>query len=109
MTTPYGSNVSLTTTFPSRQLDNESPDTSLRQAGLVPSTTILILPRSSGGRIVSTSADGSIMSYIWLLLTPLTALWGLINSIFASSQPSDSGNPNENRKRQANSDSTSGS
>merc|ERR1711983_768297 len=76
---PYGSNVSLSTTFPSRQLDQEPSDRSLRDAGLVPSTTILVLPRSRSSSSL-TPATGGIMDYVWLLLTPLTVVWGIISS-----------------------------
>merc|ERR1711860_219401 len=103
---PYGSNVSLSTTFPSRQLDQEPSDKSLRDAGLVPSTTILVLPKSRSSSSL-TPANGGIMDYVWLLLTPLTVVWGLISSfIFGQGQPPSVGN--QGRKRQANEASTSG-
>ena len=102
---PYGSNVSLSTTFPSRQLDQESSDKSLRDAGLVPSTTILVLPRSRSSSSL-TPTTGGIMDYVWLLLTPLTVVWGIISSFFGQGQPSSVGN--QGRKRQANESTTSG-
>jgi len=81
---PYGSNVSLQTTFPLRELDQEPRTKSLRDAGLVPSSTVLILPKNRG--TISTNPDG-IMGYIWLLLTPITVLWGIISSfVFGSDQ-----------------------
>merc|ERR1711983_37128 len=55
---PYGSNISLSTTFPSRQLDQESSDKSLRDAGLVPSTTILVLPRSRSSSSLTPTTGG---------------------------------------------------
>ena len=86
-------------------MDQEPRDKSLRDAGLVPSTTILVLPRS---RITSSLApsNGGIMDYVWLLLTPLTVVWGIVSSfIFGQGQPSEG---NQGRKRQANEPSTSG-
>ena len=64
---------------------NQEPRTkSLRDAGLVPSSTVLILPKNRG--TISTNPDG-IMGYIWLLLTPITVLWGIISSfVFGSDQ-----------------------
>ena len=89
MTTPYGSGVSLSTTFPSRELDNESRSTTLREAGLVPSTTILILPKNRA--VMSSNGSGTIMDYIWLLLTPITVIWNMISS-FIFGQPATSSN-----------------
>ena len=89
MTTPYGTSVSLSTTFPSRELDNESRSTTLREAGLVPSTTILILPKNRA--VMSSSGSGTIMDYIWLLLTPITVIWNMISS-FIYGQPATSSN-----------------
>ena len=97
--TPYGSNVSLSTTFPSRQLDQESKDKTLRDAGLVPSTTILVLPRATRGTLAAPTSGG-IMDYVWLLLTPITVIWGMITSFFGQGQ-------NQGRKRQANEPATS--
>jgi hypothetical protein len=100
LTTSYGSNISLSTTFPSRQLDIEARDTTLRSAGLVPSTTILV--RSRG--VVSTqNNDDGIMGYVWLILTPVTVLLNLLRTIFLGSNPAPGTAPtnNQNRKRQA--------
>ena len=96
MTTPYGSNLSLSTTFPSRELDKEPKTKSLRDAGLVPSTTILILPKN---RALASTGDNGIMDYVWLLLTPITILWNMINSFFSGHQPQSA--DNQSRKRQA--------
>jgi len=78
--TPYGTNVSLSTTFPSRALDDLSRTSSLRENGLVPSTTILILPKTRGTMSRTSGNSGGIMDYIWLLLTPLTAIWAMLSS-----------------------------
>jgi len=99
LTTPYGSNVSLSTTFPSRNLDDVERTSSLRENGLVPSTTILILPKNRG-TMSSSSGNGGIFDYIWLLLTPLTALWALLSSFMSGNtetQGASSGNQNTSR------------
>jgi len=89
--TPYGNNVSLSTTFPSRSLDNLSRTSSLRENGLVPSTTILILPKTKGTMSRTSGDTGGIMDYIWLLLTPLTAIWAMLSS-FLSGNSGNTGN-----------------
>ena len=54
-------------------------DAPLRSLGLAPSGTILVLPKQ--GTLARTRGDGSsIMDFVWLLLTPLTVLWGLLSS-----------------------------
>jgi len=88
--TPYGSNVSLSTTFPSRCLDDLSRDSSLRENGLVPSTTILILPKTRGAVSRTSGNSGGLMDYIWLLLTPLTAIWAILSS-FVSGNSGNTG------------------
>ena len=106
MQTTYGSNISLSTTFPSRNLDSEPREMSLRDAGLVPSPTILILPKNRG--TVSTSS-GNIMDYVWLLLTPLTALWAFLSNFLNGGNQNQRQRKNsEGRKRPAE-PSTSGS
>ena len=101
--TPYGSNVSLSTTFPSRILDDVSRDTSLRENGLVPSTTILILPRSRG---TVSRTSGGIMDYFWLLLTPITAIWGMISSFMSGDAGGQQGNANTTHQNTTNSNSS---
>jgi len=100
LTTPYGSNVSLSTTFPSRNLDDVERTSSLRENGLVPSTTILILPKNRG-TMSSSSGNGGIFDYIWLLLTPLTALWALLSSFMSGNTETQgaasAGNQNTSR------------
>ena len=70
---------SLSTTFPTMLLDEKPMDMPLRELGLAPSKTVLVLPKS--GSLVKSSGYGDgIMDYIWLLLTPLTVLWGILTS-----------------------------
>lgn len=77
-------NFSLSTTYPARQLDLEPRTAELRVVGLAPSGTVMILPknRSSGGALMP--SGGSLLSYIWLILTPVSFLWNLITSFFTS-------------------------
>merc|ERR1712037_1023818 len=98
LTTPYGSNVSLSTTFPSRNLDDVERTSSLRENGLVPSTTILILPKNRG-TMSSSSGNGGIFDYIWLLLTPLTALWALLSSFMSGNTETQGPSGNQNTSR----------
>merc|ERR1712172_466567 len=98
LTTPYGSNVSLSTTFPSRNLDDVERTSSLRENGLVPSTTILILPKNRG-TMSSSSGNGGIFDYIWLLLTPLTALWALLSSFMSGNTETQGASGNQNTSR----------
>ena len=104
--TPYGSNVSLSTTFPSRILDDVSRDTSLRENGLVPSTTILILPRSRGTVSRNSGSSGGIMDYFWLLLTPITAIWAMISSFMSGDAGGQQGNANTTYQNTPNSNSS---
>ena len=46
---PGFSRFSLSTTFPSRQLDSEDRGRTLRQLGLVPTATVLVLPAAAAG------------------------------------------------------------
>jgi hypothetical protein len=70
METPYGSNVSLSTTFPSRDLDSEPKDATLRDSRLVPSTTVLVLPRSRGTLARTSGSPGEgIFAYLWLCIS----------------------------------------
>ena len=48
----------------------------------------------------SSSGNGGIFDYIWLLLTPLTALWALLSSFMSGNtetQGAPSGNQNTSR------------
>jgi len=75
---------SLKTTFPRHSLDTLPKDSSLRSLSLVPSATVLVLP--AGG--VLATGDGGLVSFVWLLLSPLTFLWGLLSGLF---QPAGAG------------------
>lgn len=90
--------VSLSTTFPRQELDQKPRDTKLRDAGLVPSGTVLVLPKG----VVSNNNEG-IMAYVWLLLTPVTVLWNLIRSFIFPQTPTTDQQPTATagRKRQA--------
>jgi len=72
---------SLSTTFPRRMLDQEDKTATLKQLQMAPSATIMVLPV---GGLVS-QQDGGLMALIWLILTPFTVLWTMLNSFFASS------------------------
>jgi len=71
---------SLSTTFPRKMLDQEDKTATLKQLQMAPSATIMVLPL---GGIVS-QQDGGLMAFIWLILTPFTVLWAMLNSFFAS-------------------------
>jgi len=75
------SQVSLSTTFPRRQLDIEDKTRSLKELQMAPSATILVIP---AGGLVS-SSDGGFMSLVWLLLTPFTFLWAMLSNLFSGS------------------------
>ena len=79
MDSPFTS-FSLSTTFPTRSLDAMTPEMTLKQAGLAPSATVLILPKGGASGGGGGGSDGGLMSYLFLLLTPLTILWGFISS-----------------------------
>jgi len=51
----------------------------LRDLGLAPSGTILVLPKNSS-LVRSGGTGSSIMDYVWLILTPLTVLWNMLSS-----------------------------
>ncbi|XP_059079325.1 UBX domain-containing protein 4-like isoform X2 [Tigriopus californicus] len=70
---------SLSTTFPSKCLDTLPRSTTLRECNLVPSGTVLVLPKR-GQALSSRNTSVGLLSY--LLLTPFTFLWGLISSFW---------------------------
>ena len=92
-TISFRSGFSLFITFPRSLLDEKPMTTPLRELGLAPSGTVLVLPKT-GTLMKSNSNAGGIMDYIWLLLTPLTILWGLISS-FVTPTPSRPNNTRE--------------
>ena len=93
-TISFRSGFSLFITFPRSLLDEKPMTTPLRDLGLAPSGTILVLPKSTSV-MKSSSNGGGIFDYIWLLLTPLTILWGLLTSFVTPSPTRPSNNPRE--------------
>merc|ERR1719369_1166930 len=77
---------SLSTSFPQKNVDQEDQASTLKQLQMAPSATIMVLPL---GGLVS-QQDGGFLALIWLILTPFTVLWTMLNSFFgsASSQAS---------------------
>ena len=80
----FRSGFSLFITFPRSLLDEKSMDTPLRDLGLAPSGTILVLPKA-GSLVKSSGMGGGIMDFVLLLLTPLTLLWGMLTSFITPS------------------------
>ena len=93
-TVSFRSGFSLFITFPRSLLDEKPMTTPLRDLGLAPSGTILVLPKSTSV-MKSSSNGGGIFDYIWLLLTPLTILWGLLTSFVTPSPARPSNNSRE--------------
>ena len=81
------SGFSLYVTFPRSLLDEKPMDLPLRDLGLAPSGTILVLPKSTS-IINSVGSEHGFMYLVWLLLTPLTIFWGLLTSFVATTTPS---------------------
>jgi len=99
--TGFGRSFSLSTTYPRRQLDGEPMDTELRNLGLAPSGTIMVLPTAPSTAL---SSSGSLMDMLWLLLTPLTVVLSFLQSFFspqaaASQQQGTSTTSSNTRKR----------
>jgi len=99
--TGFGRSFSLSTTYPRRQLDGEPIDTELRNLGLAPSGTIMVLPTAPSTAL---SSSGSLMDMLWLLLTPLTVVLSFLQSFFspqaaASQQQGTSTTSSNTRKR----------
>lgn len=71
------SNFNLGSTVHSGPFTPDDYNTSLRDLGLVPSAIMVILPASSGssGRVV---ASGGIWDILWILLSPISFLFGLV-------------------------------
>ena len=85
--------------LPNKNFNQEPRTKSLRDAGLVPSSTVLILPKNRG--TISTNPDG-IMGYIWLLLTPITVLWGIISSFVFGSDHTNAATGQANARQTGN-------
>lgn len=93
------STFSLSTTFPRRQLDLEEKMKTLRDLQMAPSATVLVIPKVSNTS-VSLAGDGSLMSLIWLLLTPFTMIWTLLSSLLPiPSQESAPPPPSSNNRQ----------
>lgn len=92
--TGLGRNFSLSTTFPRRQLDDEPRTASLREVGLAPSGTVMILPTSQ-----VSMQTGSLMDFVWLLLTPFTFIWTFIQSFISTNVPNNAATSTNERKR----------
>ena len=72
----------------SQCLDNENQSSQLREHGLVPSGTVLILPKEDRS-LVGAGTDGGIMALVWLVLTPVTVLFNLVMSFFGGGGAAD--------------------
>ena len=90
----FRSGFSLFITFPRSLLDEKPMSTPLRDLGLAPSGTILVLPKTTS-LVKSSTNGGAMMDYIWLLLTPLTILWGLLTSFITPTPATQSNNSRE--------------
>jgi len=79
---------SLSTAFPTRQLDAEDRATvTLRALGLVPSATVLVMPQASSSTAVAHSAGGLLQ----LILTPFTYLWSIVSAFLFPANPNAAG------------------
>jgi len=93
------STFSLSTTFPRRQLDLEEKMKTLRDLQMAPSATVLVIPKVSNTS-VSLGGDGSLLSLLWLLLTPFTMIWTLLSSLLPlPSQESAPPPPSSNNRQ----------
>ncbi|KAG0719811.1 UBX domain-containing protein 4 [Chionoecetes opilio] len=96
------STFTLASTVQPRPFTPEDHTTSLRDLGLVPSAILAILPSASSGpgRLVSTG--GTVWDILWLLLTPITFLYGFLqdNLLGRRGQPTErTGEPRPKRAR----------
>ncbi|XP_050720084.1 UBX domain-containing protein 4-like [Eriocheir sinensis] len=96
-------NYTLASTVQHRPFTASDNSTSLRDLGLVPSAILVILPSapSSSGRVVS--AGGGIWDMLWLLLSPLTFVYGLVQHYLLGRReqsPERTGEPEPKRPRE---------
>ena len=79
----------------------EPRNASLRTVGLVPSCTVMVIPRGGTGSSLSAlrPSTGDILSYVWLLLTPVTLLWNVVLSFFTARTASGSGSASASNAR----------
>lgn len=99
VTLPFSS-FTLASTVQPRPFTVDDYNTSLRDLGLVPSAILAVLPSSSPGpgRLVSTG--GGIWDMLWFVLTPITFLFGLIQTyLLGRREPSNEGTEEPQPKR----------
>ena len=77
----------LSTTFPTKVLDLEDPTSTLKAVGLAPSATVLVLPKAESGSGSYPSGAGGLWSLLLFMLTPIQALWNLIQSFLGLNNP----------------------
>ncbi|XP_078580165.1 UBX domain-containing protein 4-like isoform X2 [Branchiostoma floridae x Branchiostoma japonicum] len=102
----------MATTFPRRQFTDADMASSLMDLGLAPSAALVVLPSKketvalspngpseavtfqarSGASIVSSGGSGGIMDMVWLVLSPLAALWRFLHT-FLFGTPQNPGRP----------------
>ncbi|CAB4053875.1 unnamed protein product [Lepeophtheirus salmonis] len=82
---------SLSTTLPVKKLDNEEKSATIKALELTPSATIMVLPKSSKSSSPLISS-GDFMSYIWMILSPLTFIYDLFQSFLPGSSSSSNDN-----------------
>ncbi|KAI8483808.1 UBX domain-containing protein 4 [Branchiostoma belcheri] len=73
-------NFSMATMFPRRQFTDADMASSLMDLGLAPSAALVVLPARSGGSMVASGGSGGLMDLVWLILSPLAALWRFLQT-----------------------------
>lgn len=99
VTLPFSTFI-LASTVQHRPFTVDDYNTSLRDLGLVPSAILAVLPSTSPGpgRLVSTG--GGIWDVLWFVLTPITFLFGLIQTyLLGRREPSSEGTEEPQPKR----------
>ncbi|XP_078661063.1 UBX domain-containing protein 4-like isoform X3 [Branchiostoma floridae x Branchiostoma belcheri] len=71
---------SMATMFPRRQFTDSDMASSLMDLGLAPSAALVVLPARSGGSMVASGGSGGLMDLVWLILSPLAALWRFLQT-----------------------------
>ncbi|CAH1241796.1 UBXN4 [Branchiostoma lanceolatum] len=85
-------NFAMATTFPRRQFTDADMASSLMDLGLAPSAALVVLPARSGASVVSSGGSGGMMDLVWLVLSPLAALWRFLQT-FLFGTPQNPGRP----------------
>ncbi|XP_066299925.1 UBX domain-containing protein 4-like [Branchiostoma lanceolatum] len=85
-------NFAMATTFPRRQFTDADMASSLMELGLAPSAALVVLPARSGASVVSSGGSGGMMDLVWLVLSPLAALWRFLQT-FLFGTPQNPGRP----------------